>query len=247
MLKSNLAAPPKQELKKLQLLLADPNESQYLDFSRKLSPDGQLVKKENELAIEMVKEKYGEQYNPTYSSAEIRAEMLKYNLAFMKAEYFKGEYSMDFLKKLKLFIEEKKLSVSDYDLKKQIYVLAPDTFEDSEHFNVDENCKDPLLFFNVEKGYYTLLDGDKNYINPYQRYLGIKRRTSSTNMLLNIVENILAIPTLMFLVGLIIHIPFIPFIITAVVLVIVFSFLRGILSPESSYAYHEKKIKNSNI
>jgi len=171
---SNLNEKSNDRVEKFQKLIGNPEDTALVDFANKISPENQFSIDSKKLGEKLNKDELKENYNVSFTLSDIYAECRKYNLAFIRSVNYKGEYSKSLLSKLKTFIEEKKLAVSENDFTSQLWVLAP-AVSDTNEREIKLPCKDPLVFWKTTiKGseYFILIDGQKNYINPYNLWLG---------------------------------------------------------------------------
>lgn len=189
-----------QKVNEFQLLLDSPQDKSLIDFANNISPNNGFTRTMDELGVKLTKEKYTAEYHTTFSRAEINAECRKYNLGFVQAREYTGEYSLEFLAKLKAFIAEKKLTISDYDLKSKLYVLAPRS-NDLDKVYLKDNLKDPLFFFQVDDSYFVLLEGSKDYISLSQAWNGFKNRGELNCRLAYTIENTVIGAILFFICG----------------------------------------------
>jgi len=182
-----------RELIEFQKLLADPNESKYVDMAKKISPHGKTVQREADLGLKLTKDKLTKQINPTFTKAEIMAECIKFNMTFVKGREYKGDFSPELMKKLEAFLDKNKgLLLADYDYSTKLYVMAPMDNTVMSTLDPIQNCKDPLLFVETIGGeYYTMIDGDKNYVTFGNRWAGIKNKSPWNRRLAYFAENYL--------------------------------------------------------
>ena len=172
---SNLKENNDGRVKKLQLLLENPEQKKLLDLANMISPRNQFRRDQTALGEKIVKDKLKEKFNVAFKLDEIHRECLRYNLALMPASKYEGEYSEDYLAKLNAFFNAKKISISQDDYTRLVYVLAP-AKGDCDTAKVKYPCKDPMVFWKMPDDYYVLIDGDRNYINPLNLWLGLKNR-----------------------------------------------------------------------
>ena len=171
---SNLNEKSTDRVEQFQKLIGNPEDTALVDFANKISPYNQFSIDSKKLGEKLDKDKLKENYNVSFSLSDIHAECRKYNLAFIRSRDYEGEYSKSLLSKLKKFIEEKNLAVSENDLVTQLWILAP-AVSDTDKIKTKLPCKDPLVFWRtIVNGseYFILIDGQKNYINPYNLWLG---------------------------------------------------------------------------
>ncbi len=195
----------KKELKNFQLLIEGP-EKEYLDFGKMIAPASKLVQRENELGQLIVQEDLAEKNGTTVlSKTELRQELIKYNLAIVTAENYCGDFSIDYLKNVKDFLNEKKLSVSDYDLKQKLHTIYPkkhyrymtdkDTTSSNSicysswMYNGNEETNPTILF--EENGFFHVIHKGKNYKTLYNLRRGWFYSDSDTNVTLRILSVLL--------------------------------------------------------
>lgn len=177
-----------EEVTKVQLLLDSPKEQELINFALSIAPNNKFSRTMDQLGVKLTKDKYTKEYHTTFSRKEIYQECNKYNLGFVQARNFTGEFSLEFLEKLKTFIAEKKIAISDYDLKTKLYVLAPRT-TDLEKITLKDNLKDPLFFFQVDDDYFVLLEGSKDYITLTNAWAGFKHKSEGNCRIAYTIEN----------------------------------------------------------
>ena len=200
MLTSNLDSNKSNErLEKMQLYLASPEEDELVKLSQKLSPNNRFTQDQDLLGAKIEKDKFTAEYNTTFTKKEIFAECRKYNLGLIQAKDYTGEYSMDFLKKLQKFFEEKNIATSDRDYSTEVYILAPGKSDVSDS-DIRYPAQDPLMFYRVKEGYFVLIDGSREYVNLFNWWQGLKHYHSLSCRGIYILENYVAIVALMSLV-----------------------------------------------
>ena len=176
------------KVSEFQLLLDSPQDKSLIDFANNISPNNEFTRTMDELGVKLTKEKYTNEYHTTFSRDEIYQECQKYNLGFVEAREYTGKFSLEFLAKLKNFIAEKKLTISDYDLKRKLYVLAPRS-SDLDKVKLKDDLKDPLFFFQVDDNYFVLLEGSKEYISLINAWGGYKNKSEAACRTAYTVEN----------------------------------------------------------
>jgi len=176
-----------QENKKLveyQLALDDPNKKKDIDFGNNLFPNSQKRELETLRGIEIEKKNVQatlvtlkEKYKHIFTANEIKEECLEYNLRFIQAGRYEGDFDYEYIKKIREFYEQNNLGTSANDLKYNFYILTS-TF----------NTENPLIFYkHDERGvnYFVMIDGDKNYVNLLNWVLGIKYSNEVPNAIIN--------------------------------------------------------------
>lgn len=201
MLSSKIQANAQDEqVNKVQLLLDSPKEKELIDFALAIAPNNEYSRTMDQLGVKLTKEKYTSEYHTTFSRQEIHQECNKYNLGFVQAREFKGQFSLEFLAKLKEFIKEKNIVINDYDLKTRLFVLAPRT-TNLEKVTLKDNLKDPLFFWQIDSDYFVLLEGSKDYISLGNAWAGYKNRSEGTCRMAYSIENAAIGFVLFFLLG----------------------------------------------
>lgn len=194
-----------RELNEFQKLLANPDEAKYVKMAKLISPQGKVVQRETDLGIKLTKDKLTANHNPTFTKEEIKAECLKFNMTFVRGRNYKGDWSPELMKKLEAFLaleKNKGLLIADYDYGTKLYVMAP--MDNSEKSTLDAvtTCKDPLLFIEtVGEHYYTMIDGEKNYVNLFNRWQGFKNQSPWYARWAYTAENYVLLLTLCFIVA----------------------------------------------
>ena len=172
---SNLKENNDGRVEKLQLLLENPEQKKLLDLANMISPMNQFRRDQTALGEKIVKDKLKAKFNVAFKLDEIRRECQRYNLTLLPARKYEGEYSEDYLEKLQAFFTAKQIAISPDDYTTLLYVLAP-AKGDCDTAKIKYPCKDPLVFWKMPEDYYVLVDGDRNYINPLNLWLGLKNR-----------------------------------------------------------------------
>lgn len=197
MISSKLKVKLLKDVQETQLLLENPEEKRYVDMMRSLSPDGEFVKNEHLVGLEIERKKISNKYGDTFKESEILAECARYHLHFDRARNYKGSYSINFIKNLKRFIDEKELVLDDHMLKDRIYILAPAQRSDyGRLFN--DKLKDPLIFYREtvnDTNYFVVIDGDRSYVNLKNYYLGKKYYSETTFLFIALIESLFYVTT----------------------------------------------------
>lgn len=167
----------------MQKLLENPEEQKLVDLAALISPNNVFEEDKELLGVKIIKDDLKSNFNTAFTLDEIYAECRKYNLAFNSSRYYKGEFSISFLKKIQEFIKEKKLAVSPDDYSRCLYILTPSVGDCGKGIDADifkeikYPVKDPLMFWRVEKNdkpYFILIDGQKNYISLWNLIKGFR-------------------------------------------------------------------------
>lgn len=171
---SNLKETVEERVTEIQLLLDDPDKKSLVDFANLISPNNQFVKDQEALGEKIIKDELKANFNVAFKKSEIFAECKKYNLAFISAQKYEGEYSTEFLSKLKSFFEEKKMAVSINDYQSLLYVMAPAESDTEDTIVMRYPCKNPMVFWKMPNNYYVLIDGSRDYLTPANFWRGMK-------------------------------------------------------------------------
>jgi hypothetical protein len=193
-----------RELNEFQKLLANPDEAKYVNMAKLISPHGKVVQRETDLGIKLTKDRLTSKHNPTFTKDEIKAECLKFNMTFVRGIEYKGDWSPELMKKLEAFLaleKNKGLLMAEYDYSRKLYVMAPMDNTNKDTLGAVTNCKDPLLFIEtVGEHYYTMIDGEKNYVNLLNRWQGFKNKSAWNARWAYTTENYLLIWILGFII-----------------------------------------------
>lgn len=185
----------------MQKLLSNPDDAKVADLMRTMSPNSKWVARENEVGVRIEKSKL-KHIGDSFTKNEIVNDAIKYNLSFIRATQYEGDYSIDFARNLEKFISEKGLAVSPDDARVKLFVLFPNKLSWKRKRGLYEggDCKNPLVFFNVG-GYYILIDGKKDFITIQNWYLGLRENSSANFISIVIAEHILLANIMVFVLN----------------------------------------------
>lgn len=194
----------KKELRDFQLLLEGPDK-EFLDYGKIMAPNSKLVQRESDLGELIIQENLADK-NKTIvlSKAEVMKEVVKYNLAIVKMRDYRGDFDLSYLKSVKTFMEEKKLSVSRDDLKKKMVVLYPKDFifkketknvrnafqsdySDDDYTYNGINEKNPTILFE-ENGFYHIVHKGSNYKTLYNLRQGLFYYSENRDFILRLLS-----------------------------------------------------------
>ena len=158
-------------LKEYMLILDDPRKKDLVDLGNNLFPNSKKRELETQRGVLIEKQKVANvleslrgKYKTVFSAEEIKQECLEYGLDISTAANYQGDFDYDYIEKIQKFINENNLQLQTNDIKYSFCILTS-TF----------NKKNPLIFYrHDERGafYYVMIDGDKNYVNPINYFLG---------------------------------------------------------------------------
>lgn len=175
---------------KTTLLLESPEKLELYNLRNQICPDNSesllLVEYENLKRKEQKEEELKNNFKNklVFTEEEILSECLKFNLTFVNSKSFKGEIDLNLIKKIKDFIAENNLVVSEYEFSTKLFILGEidsSTRKKDTRYHKDLGVKKdskPLFFFKLEEKngdtYYLLIDGNKKYNSLKNRILGYK-------------------------------------------------------------------------
>lgn len=194
------------QLQEYMLALDDPRKKEVIDLGNDLFPNskkreletqmGELIEKQKIAAtLESLKGKY----KTVFSANEIKQECIKYNLEFSTASAFEGDFDYEYIEKIQKFINDNELVMSKNDIKYNFCILTSSS-----------NKKNPLIFYrHDERGafYYVMIDGDKDYINPLNYFLGVRNKSKNSLILTDLFVTLLVLNVIAVFIFLFAHMP----------------------------------------
>lgn len=183
------------DFKEMQKLLADPEEKKVIDLIRYLSPDCEFVKKEHEYGIQLEKKQHADEYGLiVINKADIRKELVKYNLHFYNSTNFTGEYDLDFVKKMNETIVNNRLNKVDGDTFRESLFFISEKENDKSLEGQNSNPIKLALYKLPEKnGYYAILNKNSDYATMINYYKGIKNYSSFQMRLCFLLETFISL------------------------------------------------------
>jgi len=225
------------------LMLEGPDK-EFIDFGEAMAPNSQLIKRKNLVGIAIEKETLGKKNNTVVlSMKDLIEEAKRYNLMIIPMEKYAGDFGNDYLKNVKTFMDERKLLVAEYDLKKQMFAVFPkkpflslneentDRYRDKYVYNgVDE--KNPTVLFK-DGDYFHLVNKGRNYKNLKNLRRGWLYSNVGTNVLTRLTSIIMCV-VLCVSFACNHTIPFIPFwvYIIVVIVYIIYNLLHMIITEQ---------------
>jgi len=118
--------------------LIETHDTKEKDALRRAGLDYQVKKIEGNVGVEIERQQIEEEYgNDTFTEQEIKEICVKYDLRFLRTDYFQGSLDSKVSKKLKVFLEE---HPEIGDRSDSFFIIAP-----SKAFNLQDNEKKPLF------------------------------------------------------------------------------------------------------
>jgi hypothetical protein len=145
-------------LAEIKQLLAD-NASEDVRILRALSKNSEFNRIEkiqgDKLDIENLEKKYN---GNVFHIEKIKKLALEYRLRFLPSKLYTGSYDVELTAKIKEFAKETKISINDYSLNNDYYILAPkEMFELKEEKYISKKQLDPLIFYKVDNEHFRLI------------------------------------------------------------------------------------------
>lgn len=182
-----------KELDELQLLLAGP-EKEHIDFMKIISPNCKISQDETKLG-ERIATATLEKETKTriVTELEIKRECRKFYLEFIPLNKYEGDYSIDFIKELKEYLNDTNIQINDYDLKHKLFAIFP--IRGGEKIDRGKSCKNPTILYQHERiNYdssneidrstkYSIIHKGQNYVNLNNLMLSLIHRNQTTNMI----------------------------------------------------------------
>lgn len=185
-------------VKEVKLLLAG-DESKDLEIIRFLAPNSKLVKHEEQLGRKIEHDRLDAEYGDVFTSEQIKSLAIKYRLRFLPSNMYHGTLPVTTVSKLKEFAKEKKVSLDQYTMSRNFFILAP-----AESFKLLEREKDPILFYKLNDGHYRMIDKWGDDFSFTRLIIGLANKNQTNRILANhIIASALAlvIPTLFVLIN----------------------------------------------
>lgn len=165
---------PESIIRKDMLLLENPENAKAHRIRNIMSPSNKDVDFELKAQKLLIKDEINasliEKYKDTalFTREVISKECIKFNLAFARSRDFKGQLSLDLIKKVNSFLNANNLIVSEDQFRTNIYLLGKAKLRSKLEGkqNVRDSEKDPLIFFKIteqDEEFFILIDGSKNY------------------------------------------------------------------------------------
>ena len=139
-------------------LLMDSDAAEDLRISRALGSYHSLARAEVMVGKKIELEKLDAGYGGNvFKIEDIKNLCIKYRLRFLKSQHFAGHLDIEVFAKLKEFSKETNTEITDGNLERKFYILAPD-----ESFTLKANrlpriSDDPAIFYKIDDSHYRLI------------------------------------------------------------------------------------------
>lgn len=139
-------------------LLMDSDAAEDLRISNALGSNHSLARAQvmvgKKIELENLDKGYG---GNVFKIEDIKRLCIKYHLRFLKTQHFAGHLDIEVFAKLKEFAKETSIQITDGNLERKFYILAPD-----ESFNLNSErlprvSDDPAIFYKIDEDHYRLI------------------------------------------------------------------------------------------
>ena len=145
-------------VKEVRLLLAGA-ESEDTRILRNLSQNSELnrVERITQTALEI--EKLESSYTGNvFTLEQIKKLAIDYRLRFLNSQYFTGKFDVEVAAKIKEFSKENNISLNEYHLKTNFFILGPkEIFDLKDEKHIEPKQLDPVLFYKLDDNHYRLI------------------------------------------------------------------------------------------
>lgn len=145
-------------VKEVILLLAG-EESEDTRILRSLSENSELSRVERITQTALEIEKLESSYTgDVYTLEQIKKLAIDYRLRFLCSRYFTGKFDVEVAAKIKEFSKENNISMNEYQLKNNFFILGPkEVFDIKDEKYVNPKPLDPVLFYKLDDNHYRLI------------------------------------------------------------------------------------------
>lgn len=176
--------PINKEIEEHILMLENPDKKHFINMKREMCPNNKDAILESKIGEKLEKERVASQlktlegkYEQVFTKNDIHKECQMYNLAFIEAKNFTGEMTLHLIERIKKFIDDNEIKLFENDLRYSFFLLATQPYTRTKNKVFKQNTKDPLVlykFMEKKEEFFIMIDGNKNYVNFYNRLLGFK-------------------------------------------------------------------------
>jgi hypothetical protein len=145
-------------VKEVRLLLQNA-ESEDARILRNLSENSELNRVERitqtALEIERLESKYT---GDIFTLEQIEKLAIDYRLRFLNSRYFTGKFDVEVAAKIKEFGRENNMSLNEYHLKNNFFILGPkEIFDLKDEKYIEPKQLDPVLFYKLDDNHYRMI------------------------------------------------------------------------------------------
>lgn len=191
-----------QEIDKFQKLLGNAEDTRIVNLIQQLSPNGEMVRRRNEFGMHLERNKLTKEYGiRCFSEEEILDECRKYDLAIMNSRQYRGDYDLEFIRKIDVMIKESNLNKVDGDSYSNSFFIAGKAkrrvkMDDMETF---ADGKVRMAFYKVPgENYYAMLTNNSYHINLLSIYRGFRHRSEGNLRFTMFMENLVVCAALIY-------------------------------------------------
>lgn len=215
-------------VKEVRLLLQNA-ESEDARILRNLSENSELNRVERitqtALEIERLESKYT---GDIFTLEQIEKLAIDYRLRFLNSRYFTGKFDVEVAAKIKEFGRENNMSLNEYHLKNNFFILGPkEIFDLKDEKYIEPKQLDPVLFYKLDDNHYRMIHKWGSDFTILRYLEGFKWKNIGNYFWFTLFATF---PIISFIVGLFIPLSFVTFTIGCVLSIFFF-----ILIPSLAY------------
>lgn len=176
------------------LLLTNSATQKDMEIARAFG-NNTILREEKALGIKLELETLKNKYKgDIYTKAQIKALAKKYNMRFLKSEYFKGEVDLATIAAIRKFGEETGVETTTGNIQQNFFILAPEksfTLKEVPHIHRKIVFTDPAIFYRIDDNNYRLIHQWGNDFTIWNRIEGIYFSSATARTLILITLSIL--------------------------------------------------------
>jgi hypothetical protein len=164
--------------------------AQDAQILRDLGMDHQIKIASDQKEARLTIEKFvSENKGGVYTLEDIRKIACKFALKFLRTDNYKGAVDPVMIQKLKTYLKEKNMELSEARLGFNFFLLAPpESFNLKVVDRIQREPIDPVLFYKLDDNHYKMIHKWGNDFTWYRQWLGFKWRNASTHTWIQIAK-----------------------------------------------------------
>jgi hypothetical protein len=181
-------------------LLMESNDMEKARILRGLSNNSQFSRVEKMVGKQLDLERLENSYDGrVYTIEQIKDLCIDYNLRFLEAKRFTGNFDVEVAGKILEFANKTKTPIDDFSLRNNFYVMAPEkmfALKDEKH--ITKKQLDPAIFYRIDNQHYKLIHKWGNDFTIFRLLQGFRFRSWWHHQWFN---TVMVLPIFMLVVG----------------------------------------------
>ena len=203
-------------------------ESEDARILRNLSENSELNRVERitktALEIERLESKYT---GDIFTLEQIEKLAIDYRLRFLNSRYFTGKFDVEVAAKIKEFGRENNISLNEYHLKNNFFILGPkEIFDLKNEKYIEPKQLDPVLFYKLDDNHYRMIHKWGSDFTILRYLEGFKWKNIGNYFWFTLFATF---PIISFIVGLLIPLSFVTFTIGYVLSIFFFILIPSLI------------------